>query len=132
MAGASVRPTYGAIPARAFGDKRLTGEYFRVLGVIALHDRMGVSTYGCYAAPKRLAVLADCHVKSLPRTIQRLAEYGYIRLDRNPMKGVRYTMRVIYNEFDDHYFAGRLSDGLESSKVVTFPSDVGNKAATGR
>ena len=40
---------FGPIPTRAFADKELRGEDFRVLGIIAASDRFGANGTGCYA-----------------------------------------------------------------------------------
>jgi DNA-binding MarR family transcriptional regulator len=111
------KPIYAPIPARAIGDDKLTAEDFRVLGVIAAHDRLGANGIGCYASVSRLAQLTQAHVKSVSRTISSLAQRGYIEINANPMDKRRHVYRVRYTEMD-------------AALMATARKEIGNNLAT--
>lgn len=68
---------FGAIPLRAFSDSRLSAAHFRVMGVIAYHDRLGRNGQGCWVAQEKLAAAA-VHYNTLSRIAGELEGFGYI------------------------------------------------------
>jgi hypothetical protein len=109
------RPTYAPIPARAFGDDRLSGTDLRLLAAIAAHDRFGKNGAGCFASQRRLASLVNAHEKAVARSAGRLFEFGYLTVEKNPMNGRLVVYRVIYNEEDSHAMRG---DGRSFTKAA--------------
>ena len=94
------KPHYAPTPMRAIGDKRLTGEHWRVLAIIAGHDRFNKNGKGCCAWHTTLAREAKCSIKSLSRTLKILVELGYIEILPSP-DGKHYrAYRVVYNDAD--------------------------------
>lgn len=91
------KPIFAPLPIRCVTDERLSALDFRVLTAIAAHDRLTANGLGCTAGQARLAQLTGCHPKSLPRTIARLADIGYLTVE--PM-GRSRRMRVVYNRTD--------------------------------
>jgi hypothetical protein len=100
------RPIYAPIPARAFGDDRLSGTDLRLLAAIAAHDRFGRNGSGCFASQRRLAGLINAHEKAVARAASRLAEFGYLGVERNPMNARLVVYRVIYTDADAHAMRG--------------------------
>jgi DNA-binding MarR family transcriptional regulator len=94
---------FAPYPPRAIGDQRLTCLHFRVLGAIALHDRMSSGRkygQGCWAGNKTLAQECGCHYASLSTAITDLARWDYILRTHHPLNKRRKVYRVIYNEAD--------------------------------
>lgn len=108
-------PVYGALPARAFGDQRFTAGHFRMLGLVAAHDRMSLkrSSAGCFAAQSRLADLAGLHLKSAARLIGDLVEWGYLERSTNPINKRLAVYRVVFDDADAVAFRG---DGRSHTK----------------
>jgi len=101
---AKAKITFGAIPARAFGDPRLKGLHLKVLGVVALHDRLSAARkngQGCWAGNKRLAEMIGCNYSNLSTALTELATWGYIDRRTNPMNKTRRILFVVYDERDD-------------------------------
>lgn len=106
------KESFAPLPLRALGDNRLTGEDIRVLAAIAAHDRFGNNGAGCYASHTRLASFVGCHLKSLSRSMRRLADAGYIVGKPNPLNQRTRIYNVIYTEFDAAYMkAGGIGTG---------------------
>jgi len=70
---------FGAIPMRAFSDKRLAATHFRVLGVISRMDGFGRNGSGCYATQATLAKRAACDRSTVNRVMRDLRGWGYIQ-----------------------------------------------------
>ncbi len=95
--------TFAPIPARAIGDGALSGLDLRLLGAIALHDRMsetGRSRQGCWASHKRLAAMLGCDKSAVSRSLKRLVEWGYVQSQRNP-RSRRYKVLVVHYTDED-------------------------------
>ncbi|TGP50413.1 helix-turn-helix domain-containing protein [bacterium M00.F.Ca.ET.230.01.1.1] len=118
------KETFSPMPARAMGDKTLTGEDLRVLLALAAHDRFGANGIGCYASHPRLASLVGCHIKSLSRSLSDLAGKGYITAAPHPLNARLRVYRVVYTDDDGAY----LKAGI-GSKHVTNQGVKGNKPA---
>ncbi len=116
------KPQYAPMPLRAFGDERLQkgGLHFRVLGVIAAHDRLGANGIGCYASHKRLTALVDCAYTRLSTTIKDLAEWGYLKAQPHPLNKRLRVYQVIYNEHDAAFLKQQIVDpqGNDESAIV--------------
>jgi hypothetical protein len=103
MSTRQVKPTYSPVPLRAYRDAELTALDLRVLAAIAAHDRFNANGQACWASNERLAEIGGCHVKSVPRSIRRLLERGYLKdLGAKPGKQRSRSrfLTVIYNEHD--------------------------------
>ena len=119
------KPIYSPTPARAIGDKTLTGEDLRVLMALAAHDRFGANGQGCYASHPRLAALVGCHIKSLSRSLNTLIAKRYITAKPHPLNGRLRVYSVTYTEFDALY----LKAGI-GSDPATNETPIGNNPAT--
>ncbi len=91
---------FGPIPFRAFGDDRLHKSHYRLLGVIAAHDRFNSNGQGCRAGNARLAKLSNANYTALSRAIRQLADWGYIQGSVNPLNRRSRTYVVIYSDED--------------------------------
>ncbi|KQT96968.1 helix-turn-helix domain-containing protein [Rhizobium sp. Leaf453] len=119
---------FAPIPARAMGDETLTALDLRVLIVVAAHDRFGGNGIGCYAGHKRLAALAQCHLKSLSRSLAALAQAGYITGRENPLNRKTRIYQVVYSEQDTLYM--KSCEAPKGNKIATDVTEIGNEPAT--
>lgn len=107
MSGREFKPTFAPVPMRAWRDKRLTALHLRVLGAISCHDRLNGNGQGCWAGNARLAEIAGCHEKSIPRTVTGLIKMGYVRnLEAKPgtqRSRVRF-LTIVYTDEDATMF----------------------------
>jgi predicted transcriptional regulator len=110
---------FGAIPVNAISDKRLSATDWRVLSAIARSDAFGKNGRHCYACQQTIANWAATDRTSANKSINRLAEWGYIV--KQPLKD-RYEYAVIYSncdESDTHDKAGCVEKN--TSGVSTSP-----------
>ena len=129
MTDRQFKPTFAPVPMRAWRDKSLTALHLRVLGAISCHDRLNSNGQGCWASNKRLAEVAGCHEKSIPRAISKLIERGYVRnLEAKPGKQrsrVRF-LTIVYTDED-----GEMFRPVEKSTPEPAPeTPEGNRAVT--
>lgn len=92
---------FGALPGRASHDRRLTALHFRVLLVIAGHDRMGRNGQCCWAGRKKLAARVGCDPSSLSSAISDLVDMEYLQEERHENDGRKKGFRVIYKAEED-------------------------------
>lgn len=90
-----------ALPGRVLADDDLTALDFRVLGVVAAHDRMGRNGQCCWAGQKKLAGLANCDPTRLSASLSKLVSKGYLEALRDENDKRRKGFRVIYIAADD-------------------------------
>lgn len=94
------KPTYAALPLRALGDDRLSRADIVTLGAVAAHDRFGKNRSGCFASYARLADMTGQCERALKRSLSRLGEFGYIRVEASPMDARRRVLFVEYTDAD--------------------------------
>ena len=102
----------GAMPFRCLGDRRLTGLHFRVLGVIATHDRLSrvKGGQGCWAGQKRIAKAVGTGKSHVSEAISDLADWGYLTAEKG--KGeIRKVYRVVYSTGDWDSFRVEAGEG---------------------
>jgi hypothetical protein len=87
----------GMVPFRCLGDRRLTGLHFRVLGVIATHDRLSMiyGGQGCWAGQKRIAKRLGTYKSHVSRAISELVSFGYLTVEKGEGE-IRKVYRVVY------------------------------------
>ena len=100
-------PIFGPIPTRAFADKDLRGEDFRVLGIIAAHDRLGANRTGCYASQATLCFKIGIDTTAFSRSIHRLGERGYLTASTHPLNKRLRAYSVVYTDDDDIVMTAR-------------------------
>ena len=93
---------FAAIPARAFLDNRLGLRHLRLLGLIALHDRLNRNGVGCYAKRKRLAKLLGWDETSVSHVLVDLRGFGYVATTPDPNERRSHVHRVLYDYALDH------------------------------
>ena len=102
---------FAAIPARAFRDVRMHGRHLRLLGIIALHDRLNHNGAGCYAARSKLAKLLSWSESNVSYIAAALRDWGYIEITvksgRAQRGEARQTYRVNYEYALDHNWRNR-------------------------
>lgn len=101
MVGAKkvVKTPFAPLPIRAIGDQRFAATHFRVLGVIAQHDRLSLvkgKGQGCWASHRTLAVKCGINYNNLSTAISELATWGYIVKASHPLNRRQHVYRVIY------------------------------------
>ncbi len=69
---------FAPLPARACGDTRLTGGHWRVLAVIAFHDRFNRNNRGCYITHQKMAEFIGSSRSSVTEWIRDLYTWGYV------------------------------------------------------
>ncbi len=69
---------FAALPVRACSDKRLTGGHWRVLGIIAYHDRFNRNNRGCYVTHQKMAEFIGSSRSSVTEWIRDLYAWGYV------------------------------------------------------
>ena len=92
---------FAAISARATRDETLTNLQFRVLMVIAAHDRLGRNGQCCWAGLKTLAQEVGCHPTNVSTALKKLRDAGYIGEARHKDDGRRKSYRIIYEAVSD-------------------------------
>lgn len=118
---------FGAIPFRAFGDERLHAAHFRLLGVIATHDRFNANGQGCRAGNARLAELTGSNYSALSRTLKQLADWGYIEGYVNPLNKRLRVYVVLYTVEDFATFKSEDNASLgqiSPNEVVTEDGEI--------
>jgi DNA-binding MarR family transcriptional regulator len=129
----SSRKVFAPIPARALRDQRLSGLQLRLLGAIALFDRMGRNGQGCWARHELLAEIASCAYTSVSTELRRLHLAGYITNSRHPKDRRRTVYSVVYTDADAHKFRKRngsanaeqfgKTTGNSSTGFTSFPNE---------
>ncbi len=71
-------PQFAALPVRACNDKRLTGGHWRVLAIIAFHDRFNRNNRGCYITHQRMAEMIGSSRSSVTEWLRDLLAWGYL------------------------------------------------------
>lgn len=95
---------FGAMPLAVGPDDRLHALDLRALAVIAYHDRMSIHNggAGCYVEHKKLAALLGVDVTRFSKSLKRLADFGYVQIERRNHDRRFKTVRVIYSEDSCH------------------------------
>jgi DNA-binding MarR family transcriptional regulator len=116
---------FGAIPARAIGDPRLSGLHFRLLAAVALHDRMsqGTNGQGCWASMATLAGECRANYNNVSSALTELGDFGYVESERQPDDKRRRVLRVIYTD-DDNILAADTSPTGELSNEPSRDGEV--------
>lgn len=90
--------TFYCLPNAARRDKRLTATDHRVLGAITFFDRGGANGRGCFATQTTLAKEAACEVRAVKRSIQRLVQFGLLKVVKSNEDARRNTLHVVYED----------------------------------
>ena len=96
MANDETKYYFAVIPARAFGDPRLSAADFRVLGIISYADRMGRNGSGCYATQQWMKERTGLAVPTISAAIKKLVSLGYLHKERQENRR-RYQYFVIHD-----------------------------------
>jgi hypothetical protein len=81
---------------------RLQARHYRLLGVVAFHNRLGKNGQGCWVGYKNLAQASGSGESQLFDTKSDLVRWGYITSERHPMNR-RTTVHRIVNTDEDIY-----------------------------
>jgi DNA-binding MarR family transcriptional regulator len=100
MTPPSMKKYFVPLPRRAMTDPRLTALHWRVLAVIAAHDRLSKNGAGCWASQQRLADLAKCSYTRVSDTLTDLRTWGYNVTERHPTDERRRVHRIVYDDAD--------------------------------
>ena len=138
------KPLFAPIPPRALRDHELTALDLRVLGAVAMHDRLSMARQGqgCYASLRTIA--ADLgrreasgigvHPHSVSTSIGVLVARGYLMREPQKTDRRKHVLRVLYDgsptgEASDHSGGNDRSHGNEQSGAFSSP---GTEANAGR
>ncbi len=69
---------FAALPVRACADTRLTAGHWRVLGIIAYHDRFNSNNRGCYIKHQKMAEMIGSSRSSVTEWLRDLLAWGYV------------------------------------------------------
>jgi DNA-binding MarR family transcriptional regulator len=94
------KPRYGPVPLRAARDLRLAALHFRVLLVIAAHDRLGKNGQGCWLAQNRIAEIVHCSKSHLSNVLGELRDWGFIKSKINRDRRWFRVHSVVYTDKD--------------------------------
>ncbi len=90
---------FAALPVRACSDKRLTGGHWRVLRIIAYHDRFNRNNRGCYIKHQKMAEMIGSSRSSVTEWLRDLLAWGYLgTLRPQTSDGRRAAYTVLYDE----------------------------------
>lgn len=95
--------SFAALPARVFGDDRLKLLHWKIIGAVALHDRLSGARgkgRGCTANNPTLAAKIRCNLTNLSTAIGQLVSWGYLESEVDPVKRRNRTLRVVYTDED--------------------------------
>ena len=101
---------FAAIPARTFRDPRMTAGHFRLLGLIALHDRLNTNGAGCYAKRETFARLLGWAEQSVSRVRRDLREWNYLKASSGGEDGRTIIDRVIYTGEDRDWRTAKIGN----------------------
>ena len=112
---------FAPIPARTYRDTRLGLSHHRLLGIIALHDRLDRNGSGCWASQRRLANLLGWDNGYLSRTLSELREYGCIVSSVNPKNRRLHVHLVVYEDSEDKKWDRKVDSGvnIKGSRSLT-------------
>ena len=127
--------TFTPIPARAIGDARFSAIHFRLLGQIALHDRLSQSRgkgAGCWASNKTLAERCGVNYTNLSVALKQLGEWGYVIREPHPVSKKTSVLRVIYDSIADRAQCGRASGAPHPEPLPTGKPSGDERLPTGK
>jgi hypothetical protein len=91
---------FSPLPNRAWLDDRLQRMHYRVLGVIAMHDRFGQNGLGCTLSTRRIAEFLSSTQPNVSTACRDLIEWGYIRISPNPSHAQKQMRCIVYDVAD--------------------------------
>lgn len=99
------KPQFAAVPVWALSDDRLTDRDFRILAVVASHDRMSSvrgKGQGAWASHRTMAaqVGGGADYTRFSSSMTKLVELGYLRRERLEGDARKHTYRVLYTRPD--------------------------------
>lgn len=112
---------FARLPWRAVGDQRLGARHYRVLAVIAYHDR---TDKGCFASHGTLHKEACCDYAGLSRLIADLNEWHYVSIGKDPYNGRLRVYRIMSDD-EAHAAAkvGSPANNHSGSEIVGSPAN---------
>lgn len=130
---------FAAVPVEAISDIRLTPIQWRILCVVAHHDRFRRNGFGCILGRSDIASKANVHVNNVRATLLALRDMGYLKLWMHPRNGRIREMSVIYkgksqqlrgaaclngDTHDDHVVGGEKYVGSRTNHVAPLTKHV--------
>jgi hypothetical protein len=94
---------FAPTPPRCIRDPRLVGSHFRLLALIAMHDRLGKNGSGCYASLRRLANLLDWNKSNVSHVLSDLESWGYVATTVSEANRRTHIRRVLYTADDQNW-----------------------------
>jgi hypothetical protein len=91
---------FAPLPLRAISDQRLSGLHFRVLAMVAFHDRMSArrkTGAGCWASHKTMCAEIGCNYTNLSTALTDLGKWGYLERHVHPLNKRLRVYNVNYD-----------------------------------
>lgn len=113
-------PSWGAIPRRANGDRRLKEIHFRALSEVARRDCLSLLKgrgQGCWASLSALSDETQTNRSSLSTALNALVRWGYLQQERHTMNRRTKVYRVIYDRDSDSLPLGKPSRHGDASAM---------------
>ena len=106
---------FAAIPGRALKNDDLTALDFRVMMVIAGHDRMQRNGQGCWIHRDKLAARVGCTPQNFSKSVQKLIAAGLLRMRDIPGDARKKSFMLVYEAGEDARAIGVPDDKIRYS-----------------
>lgn len=108
-AAAKQQRVFATVPQHVISDTELTGQDWRVLLWVSLHDGRSLvrgNGAGCFVANERLARRVQCEISSLSRSLTKLVKLSYLQREKS---GKNTTYRVIFSKSSKRFAAASVT-----------------------
>jgi len=120
---------FAPVPNRAVTDDRLRLIHYRVLALIAAHDRFGVNGMGCTLSTRGIGERLRQKQGNVSIACRDLVNWGYLMPVRNPKHSQMRMLSVIYEDGDKDAFKQAPTDmpkGIGSPPGTDMPEGIGD------
>lgn len=117
------KPYFAPIPNRALIDDRMKGRHYRVLGIIAAHDRFMYRGLGCTLSGSRIAAKVGMTQPNVSRACRDLEAWGYLARHAHPKIKQRSMWTVLYDPQSDKAVLGTPPEAASLPPANPEPDD---------
>lgn len=104
---------FAPVPNRAVTDDRLRLIHYRVLALVAAHDRFGANGMGCTLSTRGIGERLKQKQGNVSNACRDLVSWGYLLPAPNPKHSQMRMLRVVYEDADKDAFKRTPTDMLE-------------------
>ena len=123
---------FAPVPNRAVTDDRLRLIHYRVLALIAAHDRFGINGMGCTLSTRGIGERLKQKQGNVSIACRDLVNWGYLMPVRNPKHSQMRMLSVIYEDEDKDAFKARpatdMLEGIGSPPHTDMLEGIGDTA----